>query len=526
MHEFEILVALLFAAVLLAALARRIGAPYPALLAPGGAVLAFIPGMPVFTIDPNLALALFIAPVLLDAAYDASLRDLRDNWGPVAGLVVVSVGLTTLAVAGVARAMVPGLEWAPAIALGAIVSPPDAAAATAVLRPLKPPQRLMTILEGESLLNDASALLIYRLAIGAVIAGGFSFRAVAPTFGLAVAGSLLAGPALGWVSLRATGRVQDMATTIILQFLMTFGVWILAERIGLSPVLTMVCYAVTVARWAPARIPARLRLPSYAVWETVVFVLNVLAFVFIGLQVRPIVGGLEPATRIRYFWVAGAVLGTVILVRLVWVMSYNTALRWRIRRVGWHPPRPTLKPTVGSGLIVAWAGMRGIVSLAAALALPAIDGQAFPHRDLIVLTAFAVVVGTLVIQGLTLRPLLNALELHDEDPVGHEVDAARDLALEAALETFQHDQSAAAAAVREELAAHLKRASADSADGDGPQTAHEHIHRRAIAAARQTILDLRSRDEIGDDAFHRLEEEFDWLEMGTLAGAEPGTTEE
>ena len=160
---------------------------------------------------------------------------------------------------------------------------------------------------------------------------------------------------------------------------MTFGVWILAERIGLSPVLTMVCYAVTVARWAPARIPARLRLPSYAVWETVVFVLNVLAFVFIGLQVRPIVGGLEPATRIRYFWVAGAVLGTVILVRLVWVMSYNTALRWRIRRVGWHPPRPTLKPTVGSGLIVSWAGMRGIVSLAAALALPAIDGEAFPQ---------------------------------------------------------------------------------------------------------------------------------------------------
>ena len=197
-----------------------------------------------------------------------------------------------------------------------------------------------------------------------------------------------------------------MATTIILQFLRpsACGSWPTAS--GSPPVLTMVCYAVTVARWAPARIPARLRLPSYAVWETVVFVLNVLAFVFIGLQVRPIVGGLEPATRIRYFWVAGAVLGTVILVRLVWVMGYNTALRWRIRRVGWHPPRPTLKPTVGSGLIVAWAGMRGIVSLAAALALPAIDGQAFPHRDLIVLTAFAVVAGHARHPGLDPRPLL------------------------------------------------------------------------------------------------------------------------
>ena len=525
MHEFEIFIALLFAAVLLAALARRFGAPYPALLALGGAVLGFIPGVPAFTIDPNLALALFIAPVLLDAAYDASPRDLRDNWGPVASLVVVGVGLTTLAVALVARAMVPGLAWAPAIALGAIVSPPDAAAATAVLRPLKPPQRLLTILEGESLLNDASALMIYRLAIGAVIADGFSFRAVAPTFGLAVAGSFVVGPALAWLSLRATERVQDVPTVIILQFLTTFGVWILADRLGLSAVLTMVCFAITVARWAPARTPARLRLPSYAVWDTVVFVLNVLAFVFIGLQVRPIVGGLEPAARVRYFWVAAAVLLTVILVRLIWVMSYNWALRWRIRRVGFHPPRPTLEPSVSSGLVVSWAGMRGIVSLAAALALPSVDGHAFPHRDLIVLTSFSVVLGTLVIQGLTLKPLLNALDLHDDDPVGREVDAARDRALDAALDTFRHDQSAAAAAVREELASHLKRAATDGSDGDGARTAHELIHRRAISAARQTILDLRSRDEIGDDAFHRLEEEFDWLEMGTLAGADPESGE-
>src|SRR4051812_31658967 len=207
MHAFEILVALLFAAILLAALARRIGAPYPALLALGGAVLAFVPGAPVFTIEPDLALALFIAPVLLDAAYDASPRDLRENWGPVAGLVVVSVGLTTVAVAGVARGGVPGLEWAPAIALGAVVAPPDAAAATAVLRPLKPPHRLLTILEGESLLNDASALLIYRLAVGAVAASSFSLQTVAPAFALAVAGSLAAGPALGWLMLQATSRV-------------------------------------------------------------------------------------------------------------------------------------------------------------------------------------------------------------------------------------------------------------------------------------------------------------------------------
>ena len=182
MSEFEGLVALILAAVLVAAVARRVGAPYPVFLALGGALLAFLPGAPAFTVPPELALAIFIAPVLLDAAYDASPRDLKDNWAPVTGLVVFAVGLTTIAVAVVARSLVPAMPWAPAIALGAIVAPPDAAAATAVLRQLRPPHRLLTILEGESLLNDASALMIYRLAVGAVAANGFSFGAVAPTF--------------------------------------------------------------------------------------------------------------------------------------------------------------------------------------------------------------------------------------------------------------------------------------------------------------------------------------------------------
>src|SRR6187455_2106623 len=199
MGALEQLLVLFVAAVILAAGARRVGAPYPVFLAVGGALLAFLPSAPSFTLPPELALALFVAPVLLDAAYDASLRDLKDNWAPVAGLVLGAVGLTTVAVAVVARAIVPALPWAPAIALGAIVAPPDAVAATAVLRPLRPPHRLLTIVEGESLLNDASALLIYRLAIGAVAANAFSFSEVAPTFLFAVAGSLVVGPALGWL---------------------------------------------------------------------------------------------------------------------------------------------------------------------------------------------------------------------------------------------------------------------------------------------------------------------------------------
>ena len=200
MRELEGLLGLVLAAATLAALARRVGAPYPVFLAIGGALLAFVPGIPTFAVPPELALALFIAPVLLDAAYDASPRDLKDNWAPVSGLVVVCVGLTTAAVALVVQAMIPGIPLAPAIALGAVVAPPDAAAATAVLRQLRPPHRILTILEGESLLNDATALIIFRLAIGAAAAGEFSVATVAPTFLLAVAGSVVAASRSGGCS--------------------------------------------------------------------------------------------------------------------------------------------------------------------------------------------------------------------------------------------------------------------------------------------------------------------------------------
>jgi monovalent cation/hydrogen antiporter len=515
MRELEQLLGLFVAAVLLAGAARRVGAPYPVFLALGGALLAFLPVAPSFTLPPELALALFVAPILLDAAYDASLRDLRDNWVPVTSLVVFAVGVTTIAVAVVARMLVPTMPWAPAIALGAVVAPPDAVAATAVLRQLRPPHRILTILEGESLLNDAGALLIYRLAVGTVAANGFSITAVAPTFLLALAGSVVAGPALGWLFLRLMTRVEHVPTAIILQFVSTFGVWVLAEHIGLSAVLTMVCYAITVARTAPERIPARTRIPTYAVWETAVFALNVLAFIFIGLQIRPILEGLDAADRMRYVAVAGAVLLTVIVVRLAWHMSFNAVVRWRHRRFGFHPPRPMLRPTIGSGLVISWAGMRGIVSLAGALALP----SGFPYRDLIVLTAFSVVLGTLVIQGLTLEPLLRAVDLHDEDPVGREVRVARERALRAGLASVTQDGSSVGDAVRQALTAHLgcERVVADA--GADSRSAHSDVHRGAVQAARQAVLAMRANEEIGDDAFHQIEEELDWLEMagGTKA---------
>nr|WP_205964311.1 sodium:proton antiporter [Ramlibacter agri] len=501
--------ALFVAAVLLAAAARRVGAPYPVFLAIGGALLALVPGAPSPAFPPELVLALFVAPILVDAGYDASLRDLRDNWVPLASLVIFAVGFTTAAVAVVAHAMVPGLPWAAAIALGAIVAPPDAVAATAVLRPLHPPQRLLGILEGESLLNDASALLIYRLAVGAVTAGSFSLQTVAPTFLLAVLGSLVAGPVLGLLVQRTLEKVQHIPTAIILQFVGTFSVWLLAENIGLSGVLTTVCFAMTLGRTAPGRTPARIRVPTNAVWATVVFALNIFAFIFIGLQIRPILVELAPVQRAQYLLVAAAVLATVILVRVAWHMCFNAATRWRDRRYGFHPPRPMLQATVGSGLVISWAGMRGIVTLAAALALPA----DFPARALIVLTAFSVVLGTLLIQGLTLKPLLRALDLHDGDPVAREEHKARQRLLEAAYAQLPAQASPAITLVRKDLKVRLGQVQR----GDGPHASfgaeYDSAYRAALGAARQVLLAMRDSGDIGDDAFHTLENDLDWMEV-------------
>jgi CPA1 family monovalent cation:H+ antiporter len=269
----------------------------------------------------------------------------------------------------------------------------------------------------------------------------------------------------------------------------------------------MVCYAMTAARYSPERTPARIRIPAYAVWETVVFVMNILAFIFIGLQLRPILEGLEAADRGRYLAVAGAVMLTVILVRIAWHMSFNAVVRWWHRRRGFRPPRPMLRPTVASGLIISWAGMRGILSLAAALALP----SSFPYRELIVLTAFSVVLGTLVIQGLTLKPLLRALDLKDDDPIGRELSEARACALRAGLATFEHDRSPIADATREALAMRLAPEAREA--GDPIRTTTAEISRTALLAARQAVLAMRANDEIGDDAFHLVEEDLDWLEM-------------
>jgi CPA1 family monovalent cation:H+ antiporter len=510
LHAFEWFIGLMLGAMLLSALARRIGVPYPTFLALGGVGIAFLPNAPDWTLEPDLALALFVAPVLLDAAFDTSLRDLRDNWLPVTMLVLAAVGVTTAAVAFVAHWLMPGMPWAAAIALGAIVAPPDAAAATAVLRSIKLPYRVLKILEGESLLNDASALLIYRVAVGAALASSLKVNDVVPALAVALAGSLIVGYVFAKVSMLATARITDVPTSIIMQFAGTFTVWIIAEHFALSGILTIVVYAITMARSAPMQTSPRLRVPSYAVWETVVFLLNVMAFVLIGMQLRPILENLETSVRHDYFIVAAAVLATVILTRIVWVMGYNTVLRGTIAYFGFRPRRLSeTRPSVKGGVLMSWCGMRGIVTLAAAFALP----ERFPYRDLILLTAFGVVLGTLVIQGLTLRPLVAWLALDDGDPVGHEVGWARRAAFHAALESFDGNTSAEAELLRLEYRQMLDKAESNPDGLTSSELPADPLRRQAISAARRVLFEMRESGEIGDDAFHLLEEEFDWAEL-------------
>ena len=528
MHVFEIIIALLLAGAGLAALSRRIGTPYPAMVALAGAALALVPGTPTLVLDPELALTLFVAPVLLDAAFDASPRDLRANWRAVAGLALGAVALTIVVVAVAVRLLVPDMPWAAAIALGAIVAPPDAAAATAVLKQLRPPHRLLVILEGESLFNDASALLVYRLAVAATLVGALSPASVVPTLLIVTVGSLVLGFVLSRAMLAVNTRINDVATAVVVQFCGTFAVWMLAERLHLSGILTVVVFAMVTSRRA-GTIPARIRIPSYAVWEFAVFVLNVLAFILVGFQLKGILGRIDARTLLEYAGVAFAVCIATIVARIAWVSGAAAFSRWRCR------PAPDGTPgrydRVGlsrrAAAVVGWCGMRGIVTLAAALALPTVgaDGTAFPYRDLILFTAFSVVLVTLVVQGMTLRPLMNALKLEDDGSVDREVKLARVETLRAALSaTAELPRQEMSGMLRRRYEVLLRRAESDLANGDGSPNAESSVDDGAIAvdaeivrtatsAERQRLIALRADGTIGDAAFQRIEQELDWEEL-------------
>jgi CPA1 family monovalent cation:H+ antiporter len=503
MALFELSLVLLLAAVALTALSRRLEIPYPSLLALAGVALAFVPGAPMIEIDPELALALFIAPVLLDAAYDTSLRDLKRYRLSLALLALGAVVFTAVVVAFVGWKMA-GLPIAAAIALGAIVAPPDAVAASAVLNQFKVPHRITAILQGESLLNDATALLIYRLAVSAAL-GTIMLSNAIPTILLATIGSLVAGYVFGRFSLLSLGRIEDAASSTVVQFAGTFAVWIIADKLGLSAIITIVVYAITIARRAPRRMSARRRVSAYSVWESAVFVLNVLAFVLMGLQARSIIGRLAGDGQGEAFLFAATVLAVVIVARLVWVAGYVAVIRWFARHDSEEKRRDA--PTFAGAVLVGWCGMRGLVTLVAAVALPA----GFPGRDPIVLAAFAVVLGTLVLQGMTLKPLLRWLDFPRDTTVDLEVAQARVAIMQAALDVLSRKTSAAAAVVREQYEA--QRLVAQNPDDAQAATEYDRLRLYAINRQRDTLEELRRNGTIGDEAYHRLEEEIDWAEL-------------
>ncbi|MDB4944778.1 MAG: sodium/hydrogen exchanger [Labilithrix sp.] len=497
MAVFETILVLVVVALLLLQASRRVGVPYPTMLAMAGVLVGALPWTPRLDIGPDLALALFIAPALLDAAYDMPPRALKRNWLSVLALAAAAVLLTTAAVAAV------GVWWAKlplaaAIALGAIVAPPDAAAAVAVLGRFPLPRRTMTVLRGESLLNDAVALLLFRAAVDVATPG---LAPKIPLLALAVPGGLLLGYVLGRIYVWIHPRVSGTLGGVVFEFVATFGTWVVADKIHVSPVLAVVVYAMVVARFVPERTSARARVSSYSVWETTLFLLNVIAFLLMGLETRNILAKLHDGQKWSALAFAGLVFVTVVAVRFAWVMTYNRLLRGSSAQDGLETP------STAQGILVSWCGMRGVVTLAAAVSLPA----AFPSRDLVVLSALAVVLGTVVVQGLTLGPLIARLKLPADESFRVEVSALRIVLLDTAIHSLDdvHDDEA------EMLRAGYRGERDVAAAGDHPREVGyvDGLRRKALEAKRRKLADLRKDEKIEDDVFHALEQELDWIEL-------------
>jgi CPA1 family monovalent cation:H+ antiporter len=500
MTFFESLIALLFVAILLLQFSRRAGIPYPAMLAASGVALALVPGTPPIALDPHTALALFIAPVLVDAAFDFPVAQIRSLWRPLVALAIVAVLLSAGAVAWLGIAMA-GLPFYAALALGAIVAPPDAAAATAVLNSVSMPRRSVTVLKGESLLNDATALLLFSAAISIESNGGMDGQ-LALQLGIAAPGGILLGIVFALLFHRTVPYTTGTLGGNLLEFVGSFGAWIIAERLHLSPVLCLVAFAMTIARSAAITVRPRSRIQSFAVWDATVFLLNVFAFLLMGFQARMIIDAMAPERLWQAAWFAGAVVLCLIVVRIVWVLIYNRlAHRFPAFRGKAHPA------TLRQGILVGWCGMRGLITLATAFALPA----SFPQRDLIVLTAFAVVLATLVVQGLTLVPLVRWLKLDGEDGLTAEKNEIRAELDHAALVTL--DGKTGAAAVHWRYRFEAACAAAKETGDHGPQDAWRALGLAALRRQRERLEELRDEQRVGADAYLILQEELDFEEV-------------
>lgn len=517
----ETVVGLLAVSVLLALLARRLQIPYAVMLVVGGMVLAFVPGLPSVQIDPQLTLALFLPPLLAYSAFFTSWRDFRFNLRPILLLSVGLVLVTTLAVGVVVRWLIPEIPWAVAFALGAIISPPDAIAAAAILQRVKIPKRIVTVLEGESLVNDATGLVLYKLAVAATLTASFSLTEAAGTFVLTALGGIAVGLAIGALSVVILRRIHDILIELTLTLIFPFVGFLLGERLHVSGVLAVVTAGLILGWYSPEIFTARSRMQARAAWDALVFLLNSLVFILIGLQLKTILAGLAAYSTLQLLWWSVAVALTAIIVRFLWVFPAAYLPRRLSARIRAHDPMPPWQQLT----IIAWTGMRGVVSLAAAMALPltTADGAPFPGRDLVIFLSFTVIFATLVLQGPTLEFIICRLGVGATSDAEQEEHLARLKMTHAAVQALEQvpgrdaPGDPALGLLRGDYERRLEALRAGAPDGgnaaihgDGQVRA---LRRAALAAERRRLIKLRREREIGDEVLHRLQNELDLEEL-------------
>jgi CPA1 family monovalent cation:H+ antiporter len=504
---------------MLSVIARLLDIPYPIVLVLGALGLGYLPGVPEVELDPDLVLVIFLPPLLYVAAFFADLRALRSD---ARALSLTSIGLvlvTTCVVAVIGHELI-GLPWAVAFALGAIVSPTDPVAATAIFRELGAPRRLVNVIEGESLINDSSALIAYRVAVAAAIGGSFSLFDASVDFVVAVVGGIAIGLVVGAAVAEVRRRLDDVPVETTISLATGFAAYLPAEAIGVSGVLAAVTAGIYLGWMAPKVSTAQMRMQGTAVWEFVVFVLNAMLFVLIGLQLPSVldaVADIDEATLAGY---ALATIAAVVGTRFLWLFTTPYIIRALDRRPSQVARRVGAAPRV----VMAWAGMRGAVSLAAALALPLETdaGAPFPERDLVIFLAYCVVLFTVVVQGLTLPALIRRLGVVDDGAEAEaEEHAARIAAAEAALAAL--DGLAEEEWAREDTLERMRglysfrrrrfaTLRGDREDEDGivdRSLAYQRLMRSVIEAQRTAIVQMRNEGLISAEVMRRVEHDLD-----------------
>jgi len=510
MALLQVLLFLLLCALALGWLSRRVNLAYPIALVLGGSLLGFVPGLPQLQFDPQFLLVLVLPPILYQAALLTSWRDFKANLRPIGFLAFGLVIVTTLAVGAALKLLVPEMPWAVAFVFGAIVSPPDAVAATAVLSRYNIPHRVAVVLEGESLVNDASGLVLYKFAVAAVMTGVFSLADASVEFLLVAVGGTAIGIVIAWVFVQLHRYIGDPFIEVLVSMSIPYAAYIGAESLHLSGVLAVVAAGLFRGRHAPKMVSAEMRILARSAWNILVFLLNSLVFMAIGLQLSAILARLGNYSTTELVVTSVLVSTVAIAVRFFWVYS---SARLPPLLGGTRPPHAQV-------FIVSWCGMRGIVSLAAALALPleTHHGEGFPYRDLLIFLTFVVILVTLVGQGLTLAPLIRWLGLGSEAGLRTEQLRARSDMGRAALEAIdrhvaaQGVDAALAARVRAEFVERIPRETPSGPVLPREAEAARQLRLAAIQAERAELIRVWESNQISDDVLHHFEEELDYQE--------------